>query len=259
MPLTYHDYLKLDDILGAQDCKANDEHDEMLFIVIHQVYELWFKQILHEASYLSRNLVLADVAKSGHALKRILKIMKTLVGQIDILETMTPLSFSSFRNVLETSSGFQSLQFRQFEIAMGKRPAAILSHLHLSEVQRAQLADQFDKPSLYDDLLRCLHVRGYDIPKDVLNRDFRAEYAGDDSVQKVLLDIYRKESSESLLLELFVDLEEGVQEWRYRHVKMVERTIGVKMGTGGSLGVEYLKSTLFKPLFSDLWSLRSLF
>jgi tryptophan 2,3-dioxygenase len=259
MALTYHDYLKLDNILGAQECKSVGEHDEMLFIVIHQVYELWFKQILHEASYLSKNLVVGDVAKSGHALKRILKIMKTLVGQIDILETMTPLSFSSFRNVLDTSSGFQSVQFRQFEIAMGKRPKAILSHLPLSPEQRANLMAEFSRPSLYDNLLQCLQVRGYEIPEDVLKRDYSIEYEGNKSVQDVLLGIYRKESSESLLFELFVDLEEGVQEWRYRHVKMVERTIGVKMGTGGSPGVEYLKSTLFKPLFCDLWTIRSLF
>jgi tryptophan 2,3-dioxygenase len=259
MAITYHEYLKLDHILNAQVTQSKDEHDEMLFIVIHQVYELWFKQILHEAGFLSKCLRAGDFSRSTHTLKRILKIMKTLVGQIDVLETMTPLSFSSFRNVLETSSGFQSLQFRHFEIAMGKRPVALLAHLPISDLERQELNKMLSMPSIYDDFLYCLSQLGHSIPEQVLSRDFLKEYEGNEAVQKVILDIYRKDSVEAGLCELFVDLEEGVQEWRYRHVKMVERTIGAKIGTGGSPGVDYLKSTLFKPQFVDLWAVRSRF
>lgn len=259
MAITYHEYLKLDQILQAQVTQSKDEHDEMLFIVIHQVYELWFKQILHEVTYLSKNLRAGDTSRSIHTLKRVLKIMKTLVGQIDILETMTPLSFASFRNVLETSSGFQSLQFRRFEIGMGKRPTALLAHLPISDIERKDLYKLLSSPSIYDDFLHCLRKLGHSIPEEVLTRDFTKEYVGNELVQNIILEVYKNDSVESGLCELLVDLEEGVQEWRYRHVKMVERTIGAKIGTGGSPGVEYLKSTLFKPLFVDLWAVRSRF
>jgi len=259
MALTYHSYLKLDDLLNAQEPQAKGEHDEMLFIIIHQVYELWFKQVLHEGQLLRSQLRSCEINGASNTLKRILKIMKTMVGQVDILETMTPLSFAGFRHALETSSGFQSVQFRYFEAFLGKRSPAILDHLHLSNLEKEKMREIYSAPSIYEELMLTLHQRGIMIPSDILDRSHESEYEGDLRVQDIFLNVYRTNPEISAFLELFVDLDEGVQEWRYRHVKMVERTIGAKMGTGGSPGVEYLRNTLFKPMFIDLWRIRSQF
>jgi len=257
MELTYGKYLQLDKILSAQKVESEGEHDETLFIIIHQVYELWFKQLIHEGNHLITTLKSSDCTGALHTLRRMLKIMKTMVSQVDILETMTPLSFSAFRSYLKSSSGFQSLQFREFEILMGKRPINVLSKLPKVEVDLAGLKQRCEEPSLYDFLLKFLKSKGSDMPTEILERDFSKEYSGNEEVQRRILEVYRKGGELSLICESLVDLDEGVQEWRYRHVKMVERTIGHQKGTGGSAGVEYLKTTLFKPLFPDLWAVRS--
>lgn len=259
MDLTYGSYLQLDKILSAQKVESNGEHDETLFIIIHQVYELWFKQILHEGSYLASSLEKGNIPAARHTINRMLKILKTMVSQVDILETMTPLSFSQFRSYLKSSSGFQSLQFRQFEVFMGKRPGKILDLLPQDEVDQIGLREKLSEPSLFDYLLKLASQRGHEIPDQILNRDFSIEYEGSAQVQQALLKVYKFEDELAPICESLVDMDEGIQEWRYRHVKMVERTIGHQMGTGGSPGVEYLKSTLFKPLFPDLWAIRSHF
>jgi tryptophan 2,3-dioxygenase len=259
MDLTYGSYLQLDKILSAQKVESNGEHDETLFIIIHQVYELWFKQILHEGSSLAKSLDSGQTTMALHTLNRMLKILKTMVSQVDILETMTPLSFSQFRSYLKSSSGFQSLQFREFEIFMGKRPHALLDKLPQEEVKTAGLREKLNQPALFDYLLKMLSDKGYKVPQEALSRTFSDEYQGNELVQDTLLEIYREGGELALICESFVDMDEGIQEWRYRHVKMVERTIGHQMGTGGSPGVEYLKSTLFKSLFPDLWAVRSRF
>jgi tryptophan 2,3-dioxygenase len=254
--MNYQGYLQLDKILSAQKPISPHEHDEMLFIIIHQTYELWFKQLLHESAALKESMLQNDHFKSFAGFKRILKILKTLVGQIDILETMTPVSFMSFRSRLENASGFQSWQFRCFEALMGIKNKDRIKHLAESSEEKKTAEKYLHEDSLYDVFLKFLNINGYKIPEDILKRDVTETYEGDARVQDLLLKIYKENKSLSLLCEFFVDLDEGVQEWRYRHIKMVERTIGDKMGTGGSLGARYLKSTLSKPAFTDLWAMR---
>jgi tryptophan 2,3-dioxygenase len=258
MPLTYAGYLKLDQLLALQEpLSEGPEHDETLFIVVHQVYELWFKQILHELDYVASTLGLRDAARTQHAMKRILTILKVVVAQVDVLETMTPLEFLSFRSRLESGSGFQSYQFRQLEFALGAKNERAMDRYAAGSPERGELERRFRAPTIWDAFLRYLKAEGHPIPDDQIARDVTQRIAPSAGVQRVLIDIYRARSATSELCERFVDLDEGLQEWRYRHVKMVERTIGSKMGTGGSAGAAYLMTTLNQPLFPDLWAIRS--
>jgi tryptophan 2,3-dioxygenase len=216
--LTYGAYLALDEVLGAQRPRS-DEHDELLFIVVHQVYELWFKQLLHELGHLRGRLEDGDTPHAARTLRRILTILKVAVAQVDVIETMSPRQFTSFRDRLDSSSGFQSWQFRAIERALG---------------------DGDD--GLWPAYLAYLERHGYD---------------GGRPADELLVDVYADDAGPAQVAELLVDLDEGLQEWRYRHVKMVERTIGDKAGTGGSSGAAYLRSTLFRPVFPALWAVRS--
>jgi tryptophan 2,3-dioxygenase len=253
--LTYSSYLALDDILGAQRPRS-EEHDEMLFIVIHQVYELWFKQLLHELAHLQRRLEAGDAPHALTTLKRILTILKTIVAQIDVLETMTPRQFTTFRNRLDAASGFQSAQFRELEAVLGGRDAGAAGRYPPESGARERIADAMARPSLLDSFLRYLAAQGFGVPRDALERDVTQPAAPSEAVQDVLVDVYRVDGPEAQVCERLVDVDEGLQEWRYRHVKMVERTIGDKAGTGGSSGAEYLRGTLFQAAFPDLWAVR---
>jgi tryptophan 2,3-dioxygenase len=251
--VTYASYLQIAELLSLQVERSSGpngaEHDELLFIVIHQVYELWFKQLRHELRAIQRAMEAGETDRALHLLNRVLKILKTLVAQVDILETMTPLQFLSFRDRLDSASGFQSAGFRQVEAMLGLRdPAAVAAQPDGSEAKVAVGTAQ-TAPSVWDSFLAYLRLRGHPVPPD----------AGvpDERVQEALIAVYRGGSDAALVAERLVDLDEGIQEWRYRHVKMVERTIGTKRGTGGSSGVEYLRSTLFRPAFPDLWEIRS--
>jgi tryptophan 2,3-dioxygenase len=236
--LTYSSYLRIDELLALQVPRSEGpEHDEHLFIVIHQVYELWFRQLLVEAARLQAMLEARDAPAALHTLKRILTILKTIVAQVDILETMTPLSFASFRGRLDSASGFQSAQFREFEAVLGRRDQWILD-AHPPGPARDRIAAAMARPSLWESFLRFLGT----------------DEAG---ARATVLRTYRDDPVAAMVCERLVDLDEGVQEWRYRHVKMVERTIGDKAGTGGSPGAEYLRTTLFHPMFPDLWAVRS--
>jgi tryptophan 2,3-dioxygenase len=262
VPYTYTSYLRLDELLGlqtpaSQEAPGGEEHDEMLFIVIHQVYELWFKQVLHEIDLLRRAFDGNDRPLALATLKRILTIFKTLVAQVDVLETMTPVSFQSFRFRLDSSSGFQSVQFRELEAALGARRPGMVSHIPEGSPERERVERRLHEPSLYSSFLHFLSLNGHEIPRDVLERDPSEPPAEDARVQEALVRIYRSDPESRDVCERLVDLDEGLQEWRYRHVKMVQRTIGMKTGTGGSAGVEYLKNTLFTPLFPDLWAIRT--
>jgi tryptophan 2,3-dioxygenase len=257
-PVTYTSYLRLDELLDLQTpASGGEEHDEMLFIVIHQVYELWFKQVLHEVDLLGRAFAAGDRALALATLKRVLTIFKTLVAQVDILETMTPVSFSSFRHRLDTASGFQSVQFRELEAALGHRRPGMAARLPEGSAERRRLEARLAATSVYDGFLRFLAARGKPIPPELLARDPAEPPVEDERVRRILVDIYRSDPPLRDVCERLVDLDEGLQEWRYRHVKMVQRTIGMKIGTGGSEGVEYLKNTLFQPLFPDLWAIRT--
>jgi tryptophan 2,3-dioxygenase len=255
--LTYADYLKLDRLLGLQE--PGGDHDEMLFIVIHQVYELWFKELLHELDYLRKLLADDDLPRAGHVMKRVLTVLKVLVAQVDVLETMTPLEFLGFRSRLEAGSGFQSAQFRELEFVLGQKRVSALEQFPAGGAARSRLEQRYAAPSLWDWFTGFLDRRGYPVPADVLNRDVTQPVAPSAGLQRTLIGIYHNNAALAEFCERLVDLDEGVQEWRYRHVKMVERTIGTKPGTGGSSGAEYLRTTLLRPVFPDLWAIRTEF
>ena len=256
--LTYSSYLAVDDLLKLQKpLSEGPEHDEMLFIIIHQTYELWFKQLIHEFQQAQRALEDGNTHYALSILGRIRTIMKVCVAQVDILETMTPLQFNAFRGYLSSSSGFQSSQFRKVEAVLGRRDSRMAGHLPPD--MQAEIAKITSRNSIWDSFLDYLGKRGYSLPTDVVNRDKSVAYVSNPAVQDVLLKVHQTDPESAMVSERLVDIDEGIQEWRYRHVKMVERTIGHKMGTGGSSGVDYLASTLFNPVFKDLWEIRSRF
>jgi tryptophan 2,3-dioxygenase len=255
---TYGEYLKVRELLELQrPLSEGPEHDEMLFIVIHQVYELWFKQMLHEVDYLQGLLARNEGDRGRHTLKRILTILKVMVAQIDILETMTPLEFLSFRDRLESGSGFQSHQFRELEFALGLKEPRVLERYPEGSDTRRQLERRLASGTLWDGFLRYLAANGVPVPRADLERDVTRRVESSSALRAALIDVYRSRPALADLCERLVDLDEGLMEWRYRHVKMVQRTIGTRRGTGGSAGAEYLMSTLNQPLFPDLWAIRT--
>ena len=256
--VTYGSYLSLDELLSLQQPRETLEHDEMLFIVIHQVYELWFKEILHEVDHVKQLLGADDPHRAQHTLRRILTILKVLVAQLDVLETMTPLEFKSFRARLEAASGFQSDQFRALEFELGKKSWSAVTRFDEGSRARGILESRYHEPTVWDAFLRYLAREGYAVPQRLLERDVTQPVHPSPEVQALLIQVYRNDPKSAGLCERMVDLDEGVQEWRYRHVKMVERTIGAKRGTGGSAGAEYLRTTVGEPAFPDLWEIRSL-
>jgi tryptophan 2,3-dioxygenase len=256
-PVTYSGYLRLDQLLAAQQPRSS-EHDEMLFIVIHQIYELWFKQLLHEFGKLQAELEAGGTTHAMRTLRRTLAILKIVVAQLDVLETMTPTQFTRFRGWLGTSSGFESAQFRELEAVLGRRDRVMLSAPALTGAERERIAAAMSRPSLFDSFARYLAGQGYDVPGPIRNRDVAAPLEASDAMQQTLKKVYDDDTDATAVCELLVDLDEGVQEWRYHHVKMVERTIGGRRGTGGSPGSAYLRSTLAAPTFPDLWAVRSL-
>lgn len=258
MALTYIDYLKIEDLLKLQNPRSTGpEHDEMLFIVIHQVYELWFKQILHEVDGLLPALENSDFPRVGNGLKRVLTILKTMVAQVDILETMTPIDFLSFRSFLDSASGFQSGQFRELEFVLGRKNEKVLAMHKEGTSARALLERRLKEKTLYDSFLVFLQKNGVSVPSQLLNRNLKESVVASEELQRELVKVYRNKPLLVPVCERLLDFDEGLQEWRYRHVKMVERTIGFKKGTGGSAGAEYLWTTISKPLFPDLWAIRS--
>jgi tryptophan 2,3-dioxygenase len=256
--VTYGTYLKIDELLSLQQPRSSGpEHDEMLFIVIHQVYELWFKEVLHELDRVRRLLEDDESYRAQHTFKRILTILKVMVAQLDILETMTPLEFLSFRERLDAASGFQSDQFRQIEFVLGVKSEQAIQRFPDGSRPRSALERRYREPTLWDAFLRYLSREGYDVPASQLERDVLARVDPSKDVQEILITVYRNDPKSAELCERLVDLDEGIQEWRYRHVKMVERTIGTRPGTGGSSGAAYLRETVGRPIFPDLWEIRS--
>jgi len=256
--VTYGSYLRVDDLLALQQPRSSaPEHDELLFIVIHQVYELWFKELLHELDRVRALLTANDTHRAQHTLKRILTILKVLVAQLDILETMTPLEFLSFRARLEAASGFQSDQFRQIEFVLGAKNDKAIRRFPEGSRARSALERRYGEPTVWDAFLQYLSREGYAVPQAALRRDVTAKIEASPELQATLIELYRKDPKNAEMCERLVDLDEGIQEWRYRHVKMVQRTIGAKPGTGGSSGAQYLATTLMTPIFPDLWEIRS--
>ncbi|MCB0280703.1 MAG: tryptophan 2,3-dioxygenase, partial [Calditrichaeota bacterium] len=256
--------LQLDNILNAQAPESLKEgikaDDEMMFIIIHQTYELWFKQIIHE---LERLIQLIEAQKISHAYKtvdRIVQIQKVLVQQIDVLNTLSPDEFATFRDNLNPASGFQSHQFRLVEYLCGiKDEQYLVYHRHNPHAYR-KLETYLNKKSLYDVFLKFLYDKGFNIPQKMLKKNVSESHQYSEEVKNCFIRIYQeKEEYMALyyLCERLIDMDDHFQLWRFRHIKMVERTIGQKTGTGGSLGAKYLKSTLEKRFFPELWEMRT--
>lgn len=259
--VTYGSYLKVHELLDLQQELSNPkEHDETLFIIIHQVYELWFKQILHELNHIETMLSQDKLGNVIRSLKRISTIQRLLIQQIDILETMTPDEFNRFRSNLNPASGFQSHQFRILEFRLGLKNMAHFRFFQHDAASQAALAQALHAPTLYDVFLSYLARQGYPIPAEVLNRKVEDLHVLNPEITRIFQAIYEKPDQHYqlyIVLEGLVDLDEFLVLWRYRHVQMVRRMIGDMGGTGGSLGARYLQSTLTKQAFPELWDVRN--
>jgi tryptophan 2,3-dioxygenase len=257
MDLTYAEYLRLDELLALQKPRSEpEEHDELLFIVVHQAYELWFKLMLHELDRIKEELSAGRLYPAISTFKRVRTIMKVMVEQIDIVETLTPMSFGSFRDRLEHASGFQSSQFRELEFVLGYKRADMLRYQRAGTPAYDRLVRRLNEPSVVDAFYSFLERYEVTIPEALRQRDRTLPTVADSTVEEGLLRLYKTRPDLEILFELMTDFDEGFQEWRYRHIKLVERSIGSKHGTGGSLGVEFLKRSLFHPIFPDLWAIR---
>lgn len=258
--VTYGSYLKVNELLSLQTpLSCPPEQDELLFIQIHQVYELWFKQILHEVSYAQRALDQDRVMAFIRTMRRVSAIQSVLTHQVDILETMTPVDFNRFRDLLNPASGFQSCQFRELEFRLGAKDLAYLKFHRHDASAMARLENALREPTLYDAFLGLLARRGFQVPEVLLSRDVSHPHESSPEVRNIILRIYRESESYYdlyLALEALIDLDEGVLLWRQRHVAMVERMIGSRKGTGGSSGAKYLSKTLEKRFFPEIWEAR---
>ena len=256
---SYGEYLQLERILGAQQL-ASGEHDEMLFIVVHQVSELWIRLFLHELEFVQRCVVRDDLDPSFKALQRISKVQAQLFGVWGVLATMTPSDYSAFRNSLGRSSGFQSAQYRLLEFALGNKNADMVRVHQRDAEDHARLKRALNAPSLYDEVLRLLSRRGYGMPAEVLDRDFSQPYLSSKAVTGAWLGVYHNAEKDWDLYELaegLIDLDHRFQLWRFQHMKTVERIIGYKRGTGGTGGVSYLTKALELRFFPELWQART--
>ena len=257
--LSYGDYLGLDKLLDAQRPRSG-EHDEMLFIVIHQASELWMKLCIHELEAALDHVRRDVLGPAFKMLARVARVQAQLAQSWDVLATMTPYDYSAFRESLGRSSGFQSYQYRSLEYLIGnKNPAMIEVHRHDAEVY-ARLHALLHRPSLYDECLRLLARRGYALPEACLERDWSTPYVAHEAVAAAWLDVYQHPEERWDLYELaekLVDLDHRFQLWRYAHLKTVERIIGYKRGTGGTSGVAYLAKALELRFFPELWSVRT--
>lgn len=257
--MSYGDYLQLDTLLSAQK-PLSAEQDELLFITIHQVQELWMKLLNSELDMAIRHIRADELGPSFKCLSRVSRIQMQLIQAWDVLATMTPADYLRFRPVLGSSSGFQSWQYRQIEFKLGAKNALMLKpHAHRPDIY-GPLEAAFNAPSLYDEALRLLARRGLAVPDDVLKRDVTRPHEANPGVEAVWGTIYRESETHFDLYELaeeLVDVEDSFQQWRFRHMKTVERIIGMRQGTGGSSGVSYLRQALERSFFPELWSVRT--
>jgi tryptophan 2,3-dioxygenase len=258
-PVTYAQYLALDELLAAQKPRS-DRHDEMLFIVIHQTKELWLKEIVHEVKLAKRLVVAGDVEPAYKALARVSRIQTIMTLSWDVLATMTPADYLSFRGDLGTSSGFQSHQFRTLEYLLGLKDESFLRFHAERPEALAELTSALNEPSLYDVANAQLVRYGLAVPDAVLNRDVSQPYAPSPEVEDAWLAVYRDTKTYWELYQLaekLVDLDDALLTWRHKHVLTVQRIIGGRPGTGGTEGATYLASTLTRRCFPELWSVRT--
>jgi tryptophan 2,3-dioxygenase len=257
--ISYSQYLQLDKILAAQK-PLSGQHDEMLFLIIHQASELWMKLCLHELSATRTQIRSDDLEPAFKMLSRVARIQAQMIQSWDVLGTMTPADYMKFRDSLGQSSGFQSWQYRLLEFVLGNKEAKLLD-VHAGDASvHAMLRQELNTPSLYDETIRLLARRGFDIPKECVERDWAKAYVPSPAVEAAWLSVYRDSTAHWDLYELaekLVDLEYRLQQWRFAHLKTVERIIGFKRGTGGSSGVGYLAHVLKNTFFPELISLRT--
>jgi tryptophan 2,3-dioxygenase len=257
--MSYGDYLHLDTLLAAQKPCSN-EHDELLFVIIHQATELWMKALLHELGAARENIRTDHLDSAFKQLARVSRIQAQMIQSWDVLATMTPADYSSFRDSLGQSSGFQSAQYRLIEFMLGnKQPQMIKPHSHKPELA-SQLQAALETPSLYDEAIRLLARRGLPIDPAVLERNVANSYTANPSVQAAWLAIYRAPETYWDLYQLaeeLVDIEDAFQQWRFRHLRSVQRIMGFKRGTGGTAGAGYLSKAMEIMFFPDLWELRT--
>lgn len=257
--MSYGDYLAIDPILNAQNLRT-DAHDEMLFIIQHQTSELWMRLTLHELNAARICIAAGRVREAFKMLSRISRIFEQLNSAWDVLRTMTPSEYTRFRDDLGQSSGFQSHQYRLIEFAVGNRNKAMLRpHAHRADYT-AMLQTELARPSLYDEALRHLYRTGLPVPEDVITRDLSQPWTAHAGVQAVWETVYRNPETHWEAYELaekLVDFEDYFRRWRFNHVTTVERIIGLKRGTGGTSGVQYLRRMLEVELFPELWHLRT--
>lgn len=260
-PLSYNKYLRVQDLINLQDCLSSPvHHDELLFITVHQAYELWFKQILHELDAAIMLLEEDRIPAATRALKRIVDIEKLLVNQIHILESMTPISFLVFRDQLNPASGFQSMQFREIEISSGLKDKNIVREFSSDEFAYERLKARIEKPSLGECFYRALQRRGLNAPLSAADADpaeIKKAYAERTRAVLEILTHFEERYEEFQLTEALLEHDEYFSLWRSHHIKMVERMVGAKRGTGGSEGIGYLKTTLDKKFFPELWEART--
>ena len=256
--MSYTDYLQLDAVLGAQ-APLSGAHDELLFIIQHQTSELWLRLALHELNA-AREAIRADTLQPAFKMiARIARIFEQLNNAWDVLRTMTPSDYTTFREALGQSSGFQSYQYRMVEFILGNRnPAMVQPHGHRDDL-RDSLEHEMQRPSLYDEVLYLAQRQGHAVPDAVLSRDLRAPHSENAAVIEIWRQVYADTARHWALYELaekLVDLEDYFRRWRFNHVTTVERVIGIKRGTGGTSGVAYLKKMLEVELFPELWHVR---
>jgi tryptophan 2,3-dioxygenase len=260
-PLSYNKYLRVPDLIGLQDCLSDPQHhDELLFITIHQAYELWFKQILHEIDAAIGLMGEDRLAAAARALRRVVEIEKLLVNQIHILETMSPINFLAFRDQLNPASGFQSMQFREIEFASGLKHENLLHEFREDEFARERLQKRFAAPTLGDVFFAALQRSGFEAPADEAAADEDKTKQAYEKRTRAVLEIlthFEEHYEEYQLSEALLEHDEYFALWRSHHIKMVERMVGTKRGTGGSEGVGYLRTTLDKKFFPELWEART--
>jgi len=259
-PLSYNKYLRVQDLINLQECLSDPaHHDELLFITVHQAYELWFKQILHELDAAIQFMEDDRVPSSTRAVKRVVEIEKLLVNQIHILESMTPISFLAFRDQLNPASGFQSMQFREIEFLSGLKDKNILREFSTDEFAHERLQARMARPSLTECFYRVLQRRGLNAPLDAAGDQAQQKKEYEERTRAVLevLTHFEERYEEFQLAEALLEHDEYFSLWRSHHIKMVERMVGAKRGTGGSEGIGYLKTTLDKKFFPELWEART--
>ncbi len=257
--LSYGEYLGLDAVLSSQHPRT-DAHDELLFIIQHQATELWAKLVLHELHTVAALVDADDLGPAFKSMARVERVLQGLVSSWDVLTTMTPADYMAFRAALDTSSGFQSFQFRELEFVLGNRDAVYLEPFRHEPERFARLDTVLHQPSLYDRVVRLLARRGLPIDASLLERDWSQSYQPHRSVVEAWLVVYREPETHWDLYELaedLLDLEDTMRQWRLRHVTTVERIIGLKVGTGGTAGVPYLRGRLQLVLFPELWDVRT--